>query len=80
MTTTTQTAQIFIPAGTIVGYSYRMKKSAPVTGTVTLTADCYIPEARREENGSWSYSLSPDRTYYCAGGLATVIGPAVEEG
>lgn len=66
------TASIFIPKGAIVGYSFKASGKPAVTGTVELVGDCYITEARREEDGSWSYELAPGRTYYCAGGLATV--------
>lgn len=77
MTTATQTAsRLFIPQGTIVDYSFRQGSKAPITGSVTLQADCYITEAFREEDGSWSYTLGTGRTYYCAGGLATVLGAA----
>lgn len=69
------TSTILIPAGTIVGYSFqgRSSASAPITGTVKLLADAVIDHATREEDGSWKYSLSPSRTYFCAGGLATVL-------
>lgn len=65
---------ILIPAGTIVGYSFQSRRSStPVTGTVELIAEAIIDHAERQEDGSWKYDLSPTRTYYCAGGLATVL-------
>jgi hypothetical protein len=70
---TTQTYSLFIPKGTIVGYSFSYHGRKPISGTVELMADAYVDSARREEDGSWAYELAPGRTYYCAGGLATVV-------
>lgn len=72
--TTLTTSTILIPAGTIVGYSFEGKPgTAPITGTVKLVADAIIDDATRDEDGSWRYGISPKRTYFCAGGLATVL-------
>jgi hypothetical protein len=68
------TANIFIPAGTIVGYSFKRRSGAkPITGTVRLIAPVFIDDAIRDEDGAWRYDLAPGRTYFCAGGLATVV-------
>ncbi len=70
------TSRIFIPKGTVVNYSFwSMRTGDVLEGTVELTGDCYITGAAQETDGSWTYGLSPDRSYNCPAGAATVLPP-----